>query len=259
MAVKVRNDEEQTVHGSGKLAEMITYRNLGRNGRLGNQLWQIASTSGIARAQGGCSAFPFWRYQPYFCVPGDLFVEERELVGTDLGMGYYQNLRHLQGMADEIRDWFRPNPAVWTRLAHRFAALLDLPHRTAVHVRRGDYAENDHLFVNLGPEYYLAAMEMMQGPYLVFSDDLDWCRRHLPRDCIFMDRNRDYEDLFLMTTCHEHVIANSTFSWWGAWLAQSRRTVCPAFWGSIFEGGTDAFVPADWIRLESAETKRVEV
>jgi hypothetical protein len=65
-----------------------------------------------------------------------------------------------------------------------------------------------------------------------------------------MDHNRDYEDLFLMTTCHEHVIANSSFSWWGAWLAESGRTVCPSYWGSIFED-TDAFVPSEWIRLES--------
>jgi hypothetical protein len=229
---------------------MITYRNLGRNGRLGNQLWQIASTTGIARSEGDRSAFPFWRYAPYFCVPGDLFVDDRELVGTDLGMGYFQNLRHLEGIGDDVRDWFKPAPRVWDRLTHRFAALLALPHRTAVHVRRGDFLDHSDLFTNLGLDYYRQAMALTQGPYLVFSDDLDWCRRNLPGECIFMDRNRDYEDLFLMTTCHEHVIANSTFSWWGAWLAESRRTVCPASWGQIFEG-TDAYVPSEWIRLES--------
>ncbi len=237
---------------------MMTYRNLGRNGRLGNQLWQIASTTGIARSQGQRSAFPFWRYQSYFCVPGDLFVDDRELVGTDLGMGYYQNLDHLHGIEDEITTWFKPAPAVWERLAHRFAALLALPHRTAVHVRRGDYLDHSDLFTNLDIGYYRRAMALTQGPYLIFSDDLDWCRRHLPGDCVFMDRNRDYEDLFLIATCHEHVIANSTFSWWGARLAESRRTVCPADWGPIFEGGTDAFVPSDWIRLESAETEMVK-
>lgn len=237
---------------------MFTYRNLGRNGRLGNQLWQIASTTGIARRQGDRSAFPFWRYQPYFSVPGDIFVEERDLVGTDLGMGYYQNLGHLQAIGQELKDWFQPQPAVWERLAHRFKALLDLPHRTAVHVRRGDYVEHRDLFTNLGIGYYHRAMALTQGPYLVFSDDIEWCRRRLPGECIFMDRNRDYEDLFLMTTCHEHVIANSTFSWWGAWLADSHRTVCPADWGPVFEGGTDAFVPSEWIRLESLEVEKAE-
>lgn len=238
---------------------MITYRNLGRNGRLGNQLWQIASTTGIARGQGERSAFPFWRYQPYFSVPGDLFVDERHLVGSsDLGLGYFQNLCHLQGVRDEIKDWFKPNPEVWEPLARRFSALLDLPHRTALHVRRGDYTDHSDLFVNLDVGYYRRAMALTQGPYLVFSDDLDWCRRHLPGECIFMDRNRDYEDLFLMTTCHEHIIANSSFSWWGAWLANSRRTVCPAYWGDIFEGGTDAFVPPAWIRIESIENPKAE-
>jgi hypothetical protein len=237
---------------------MITYRNLGRNGRLGNQLWQIASTSGIARARGDRSGFPFWRYRPYFRVPGELFVGEHELDGTDLGRGYYQDLFHLQGVEKEIRAWFRPSPAVWKRLARRFAAVLDLPHRTAVHVRRGDYIEHSDLFTNLGPDYYREAMALTQGPYLVFSDDLDWCRRYLPDDSVFMDRNRDYEDLFLMTSCQEHVIANSTFSWWGAWLAQSRRTVCPAYWGSVFEADTDAFVPSEWIRLDSSGMQRVD-
>ena len=237
---------------------MITYRNLGRNGRLGNQLWQIASTTGIARARGERSAFPFWRYRPYFCVPEDLFVGENELVGSDLGTGYYQDLQHLRGVEHLVREWFRPEPSLWRRLAHRFAAVLELPHRTAVHVRRGDYTDHSDLFVNLGPGYYHEAMALTQGPYLVFSDDLDWCRQHLRGDCVFMDRNRDYEDLFLMAACHEHVIANSTFSWWGAWLAQSRRTVCPSYWGSVFENATDAFVPPEWLRLDSSATEKVE-
>ena len=54
---------------------MITYRNLGRNGQLGNQLWQIASTAGIAHREGDQAGFPFWRYRRYFSIPAEMFPD----------------------------------------------------------------------------------------------------------------------------------------------------------------------------------------
>ena len=93
-----------------------------------------------------------------------------------------------------------------------------MPHKTSLHVRKGDYLGHNGFFVDLPVGYYTEAMSLTRGPYLVFSDDIDWCRANLPGDCLFMEHNRDYEDLFLMAACDEHIMANSTFSWWGAWL-----------------------------------------
>jgi hypothetical protein len=97
-------------------------------------------------------------------------------------------------------------------------------------------------------------MSLTQGPYLVFSDDISWCRANFPTGCYFVEHNRDFEDLFLMATCDEHITANSTFSWWGAWLANT-RAIYPREWGPGF-GFADAsvVVPADAIVLDVARS-----
>ena len=181
--------------------------------------------------EGDTAGFPYWRYRPYFSVPDEVFPDAGELDGRDLGMDYLQDARHFAGLEEEVRAYFRPQPHVWDRLATRFDSLLDLPHKTSVHVRRGDFLGHGGLFVDLPLTYYEEAMARAPGPYLVFSDDIAWCRANLPGDCVFMEHNRNYEDLFLMAACDEHVMANSTFSWWGAFL-----------------GGGRAFLPAQWRR-----------
>jgi hypothetical protein len=228
---------------------MITYRQLGRNGRLGNQLWQIASTIGIARQQGAAVGFPFWRYRPYFSVPDEFFADLDAAPSHDLGLDYLQDLEYLKGIDNDIREYFRPHPDVWSRLARRFDDILALRHKTSVHVRRGDYLKHADLFPPLPLAYYTEAMELTRGPYLVFSDDMEWCRRNLPGDCLFMEHNMDFEDLFLMTACDEHITANSTFSWWGAWLANV-RAVYPRQWGPGFQFESDRILPPDAIVLD---------
>jgi hypothetical protein len=233
---------------------MITYRQLGRNGRLGNQLWQIAGTLGVAHGRDETAGFPFWRYQAYFSVPECLFPDLSAVPGEDLGGDYFQDLRYLSGIEDLLRQYFTPRPEVWAAIADRFRPVLALPHRTAVHVRRGDYLVHRDLFPPLPLEYYMEAMALTQGPYLVFSDDMEWCRAHLPRDCMFVEHNRDYEDLILMTTCNEHITANSTFSWWGAWLANA-RAIYPSTWGPGFAHESPAAVmPAGAIVLDVVDS-----
>ena len=227
---------------------MITYRHLGRNGQLGNQLWQIASTLGIAAHEGDGAAFPSWRFQPYFSVP-EAYFSGPLAGGRDLGLDYLQDLRNFAGIEKTVRDYFRPQPEVWARIATRFADLLALPHKTSLHVRKGDYLRYNGFFVDLPAGYYAGAMALTHPPYLVFSDDMEWCRSNLSGDCIFMTHNRDYEDLFLMAACDEHIIANSTFSWWGAWLGDG-RTIVPAEWGDAFGPMDERFLTSRSIVLD---------
>ena len=228
---------------------MITYRQLGRNGRLGNQLWQIASTIGIARRRGERAGFPFWRYRPYFSVPDEYFPDLDTLHSHDLGLEYLQDLEFLDGIESDVRRYFRPDPGVWDRLAHRFGDLFALSHKTSVHVRRGDYLVHSDMFPPLPLEYYTQAMELTGGPYVVFSDDIEWCRRNLPGECYFMEHNMDFEDLFLMAACDEHITANSTFSWWASWLSDS-RAVYPRHWGPGFQYDSARNLPAGAIVLD---------
>jgi hypothetical protein len=228
---------------------MITYRHLGRNGRLGNQLWQIASTIGIARRQGEAAGFPYWRYRPYFSVPDELFPDLDAVHTHDLGLDYLQDLELLDGVEADVRRYFRPDPRVRDRLARRFDDLLALPHKTSVHVRRGDYLEHSDMFPPLPLEYYVRAMELTEGPYVVFSDDIEWCRRNLPDDCYFMEHNLDFEDLFLMAACDQHITANSTFSWWSAWLSNT-PAIYPSDWGPGFQYDSARNVPAGAVVLD---------
>ena len=149
----------------------------------------------------------------------------------DLGLDYLQDLRNFEEIEDDVRNYFSPRPDVWRRLAARFDGILSLPHKTSLHVRRGDYVGHNGFFANLPVAYYMEAMSLTQGPYLVFSDDIPWCRSNLPGDCVFMENNRDYEDLFLMAACDEHIVANSTFSWWGAWIGGG-HAILPREWGT---------------------------
>ena len=222
---------------------MITYRHLGRNGRLGNQLWQIASTTGIAHKEGDVAGFPFWVYQRYFAMPDAAFPDLAAVPSRDLGLDYLQDLANFSEIEDVIRSYFSPRPQVWARLATRFDSVLSLPHKTSLHVRRGDYLGHNGLFANLSVGYYREAMALTQGPYVVFSDDIPWCRANLPGDCIFMENNREHEDLFLMAACNEHIVANSSFSWWAAWLGGG-HAVLPRQWGTAFGSIEPKFVMA---------------
>lgn len=140
----------------------------------------------------------------------------------------------------------------------------------AVHVRRGDYVNGPYkLFASLPMDYYNRAVEWMRSKitspsFFVFSDDIPWCQKNLIiGDCQFVDTNRglnSYKDLILMQYCKHNIIANSTFSWWGAWLNNNREKeiAAPSKWfaNSYVESAevvypyrfynTKDLIPASW-------------
>lgn len=131
----------------------------------------------------------------------------------------------------------------------------------SLHVRRGDYLQVASL--NLTLDYYSEAISIFleKFPYfklLVFSDDIDWCKEYIVGDNVFYsENNSNYVDMCMMTLCDHNIIANSTFSWWGAYLNQNfdKIVVCPKNY--IGEADPDAqfinnnYFPNDWISLNS--------
>ena len=110
--------------------------------------------------------------------------------------------------------------------------MLDNP--VALHIRRGDYIINHANHHNLSMEYYAEALkEFPDRQVIIFSDDPNWC--HV-QDIFEGDRflvaegNGPYHDLYLMSQCNDFIIANSTFSWWGAWLADKGTVIAPNKW-----------------------------
>ena len=249
-----------------------TYRLLGQNGRLGNQLWQIASTVGIAIAADARAVFPAWEYAPWFSLPDSLFgpVPDDALDTYDHPhevakpyRGYLQEMEFLDPAAYLVRPWFQPSGAALDQLHERYPWAFDGAHRTAVHVRRGDvlWPHAVDLFRLVEMDYYEPALSAARErhpdtTFTVFSDSIAWCRDHLPDDCDFVSPGgipeagsnpTDWEELFLMRLCDEHVIANSTFSWWAAFLSDDPSPIAPAIWfkGNL-AGAERLFLPASW-------------
>jgi hypothetical protein len=199
---------------------VLTFGNLGRLGRLGNQLWQITSTLSVA--DGESVSFPRWKYEQWFSFP-DVFrgAEGREV--TDTHDRYMQDLAYLNPIADKAREWLKPSARA-QMLLDRHVAELKPEECAAVHVRRGDYAVEWGGSAMLPPDWYL--YNWPAGRVLVFSDEPDWCRQHLPGEVVHV---RDWVDLMLMSMCRQFTISNSTFAWWAAWLS-GKVVVAPSPW-----------------------------
>jgi hypothetical protein len=180
-------------------------------------------------------------------------------------IGFWQSYRYFEGIKEILLQDFAPkNPLSSESLMVKKIIDDSLP-AIAVHVRRGDYislpsASNFHGILSL--EYYHEGIKMLDNRfpnarYFVFSDDINWCKKNLSlgENTIYVDHNGSinaWQDLVLMGACHHHVIANSSFSWWGAWLGGQNRepseqmVVYPKNW---FKGGVinaeDRF-PLNW-------------
>ena len=123
----------------------------------------------------------------------------------------------------------------------------------SLHIRRGDYITNPNHPL-LGLDYYSAALSFIPDRYvLIFTDDVEWVQsptspfkkieEKYPGDkFIISETNSPYTDMALMAKCQYHIIANSSFSWWGAYLAQSQQVVAPREWfGDTTKDTTDLY------------------
>ena len=134
----------------------------------------------------------------------------------------------------------------------------------SLHIRRGDYVENTKIaknFASVSVDYYYRAVDYILSNVsidvvVLFSNDIDWVRKNLTLelDCLYIDNEGpDYEHQHLMSMCSHNVIANSTFSWWAAWLNKScSKIVCaPKRWYASDARSNDIYVPNTWIRLDN--------
>jgi Glycosyl transferase family 11 len=178
--------------------------------------------------------------------------------------GFWQSESYFADIADTVRREFQlVEPLAPSR--RQVAARIADGRAVSVHVRRGDYVEDPLTHAAHGTPsvaWYRAAVVQIQqrvpdASLFVFSDDVAWCREHLdlggPLE--FVDRQsdgHDWEDLHLMASCDHHIIANSTFSWWGAWLNPSpnKIVIAPARWfASPLRDGRDV-IPPSWLKLD---------
>lgn len=178
-------------------------------------------------------------------------------------VGYWPSEKYFACVAEAIRAEFQlvtPMTGARTEVGEAIQAV----DAVSLHVRRGDYVSNPVANAYHGTcsiEWYERAMmkiaETVGDPtFFVFSDDPEWSRRHLPsrwpmRFVEPQSDGRDWEDMHLMAMCRHHIIANSSFSWWGAWLNPSsdKRVIAPQRWLANTARDTSDFVPDAWERL----------
>ncbi|QOX79704.1 alpha-1,2-fucosyltransferase [Trichlorobacter lovleyi] len=193
----------------------------------------------------GCGFDPLISRAPSSCVLDGFWQSER----------YF---KQITGLLQQELSLNSPSPAL------RKASSVLSDATVAVHVRRGDYVTNPAAASFHGicsQDYYRAAVTNIltcypDSQFLVFSDDPAWCQEHLDlgqpfRLAVDMGVNGPAEELVLISRCAHQVIANSSFSWWGAWLNPSphKLVVAPCRWFTDPAITTNDLVPETWVRL----------
>ncbi len=160
-------------------------------------------------------------------------------------MGYFQTSLYFQGMEAVLREELRMDHLPWSAGTRRMEQRLAEGNSVAVHVRRDDYTRNRCLHI-CGIDYYRRSMDLLRSRHSglrfhFFSDDPGWCHENFAADdCEVCDlpaaAGDPLHDLFLMSRARHHIIANSSYSWWAAWLAKStaQEVLMPSVW---FDGG----------------------
>ncbi len=251
---------------------MISFNNLGWKGYLGNQMFQYASLRGIASHKKYWYSIPHREYELNQCFKlpptldrqfdytvfeenyefnQDLFNNCSDDVNID---GFFQTEKYFKHIEDEIRKDFEFKDEIYDISYECMKRNFSGSEVIAVHIRRGDYLTDDS-FECLPLDYYKNALQLMPDvPVLILSDDPEWCRENFKSERFFTSFSKNqYIDLCLMSLCDYHIIANSTFSWWGSWLAKSKKTIAPKMWfsptGKLKSWNTKDVYRPEWILL----------
>ena len=265
------------------------------DGGLGNQMWQYAYGRALSLKLGTDLKLDFRNYFPgkrkfslhYYDIHAGFLTDEDKyglrVVKQDKGVpsmeqpfcedniylvGNWQNPHYLMGAETYIRDelqlkvYLRDDSQRWLQ------KIKEATNSVSVHIRRGDYFNEKWVgtYVELVPSYYYKSITELQKRYddielFIFSNDIDWCRSNMNFgvpyhyvDC--NDEDHGFEDMHLMSQCRHHIIANSTFSWWGAWLGQNaaKCVIAPDKYfvrdDGYFQAYNKEWLPKDWIKLE---------
>ena len=164
--------------------------------------------------------------------------------------GFWQSENYFSSVSDLIREQLQPTTETLKKLKQYINGKS-----ISLHVRRTDYVTSNGFHPVQTLEYYNKALEII-GNYdqlLVFSDDINWCKENLKYDNILFIENQDnVEDLWLMSLCDHNIIANSSFSWWGAWLNKNKNkiVIAPNNWFGVQTNLNNLdMVPANWIKI----------
>ena len=269
---------------------MIGLNYLGKMGQLGNQMFQYAALKGIAAKHNYKTIIPSHPDVIVDALGNKLRIELFDAFDLPMGpmdvgyvphdrnlqephyhfsqelldncpdnvslVGYFQSEKYFKHIEDDIRKLFGPKSeslSCYVSAQH----LFDNP--VALHIRRGDFLINSVHHHNLSMKYYETALRAFGSDrqVIIFSDDTDWCKQQPLFEgdrFLVCEGGGPYTDLYMMSKCDDFIIANSTFSWWGAWLSYNKKKVViyPDRWfgpNNIDKSTADLF-PPEWRMID---------
>jgi hypothetical protein len=201
-------------------------------------------------------------YSSYYAIEkGNLYHQDFEQYPKDTYLeGYWQSELYFKPYSDIIRRDFQFKSEIISTCSE-WSKLMNQCNSVSLHIRRGDYVSNANALAFHGIcslDYYENAIRIISEKesnltLFIFSDDLEWCKNNLKFDLSthFVATDNAYQDLHLMTQCRHNVIANSSFSWWGAWLNRNpnKIVIAPNAWFNDTSVNTSDVIPKTWIKI----------
>ena len=266
----------------------MIYCNL--KGGLGNMLFQIAAAKSIAIDTNNDCSFPNLIshlqyldsdgvYNPslkhssdymqllknlkYVPITENVYLKEYpfEYIETQISKqntlinGFFQSEKYFKHNRQEILDYLDFSFISNEYIAETYEFINNV-RTTSIHVRRGDYVNHPTHHPTQSIEYYMQGIEILKDEtdlFVVFSDDIQWCKDNLKiENVIYIEDEKDYIELYLMSLCDNNIISNSSFSWWGAWLNENprKKVIGPLKWfGDAIQHNTGDILPEDWIKI----------
>lgn len=255
---------------------MITFNNIGYNGRFGNQMFQYAALIGFAKKSNLKYGFPesnskiikkigelqyderfelddcFNLKYDYPSVNPEYYFFENNIFcklpdNTDIN-GYFQSEKYFVNVIDEIKSQFTFKSHI---IEESKTLFQNAEEYVSVHIRRGDYVNLQDYHTLLNSEWYKNAMSLfLTDKFLFFSDDIEWCKNEFGKKYLYAENTNKFVDMCTMSRCAGHIIANSSFSWWAAYLG-GNKTVAPKSWFGpkiSYKNNLDIY-PKNWIVL----------
>lgn len=186
---------------------------------------------------------PFFNYEPITYTKNLLLS------------GYFQSERYFIDERQKILDLFSIDKHSMEYITQKYKNI-DFQKTCSLHVRRGDYLAYPNIHPTCSLSYYNSSLQIIDSENLiVFSDDIIWCMENIKiedKNVYYATENPDYIDLWLTSLCKNNIIANSSFSWWGAWLNvnENKKIISPKIWfGSGVTHNIKDLIPEEWIKI----------
>ena len=244
----------------------VAFNHLGKLGQLGNQMFQYAATKGVASKldvpfmipnhrevfdDGIGNRYTILLFNAFKLTSASLlgtlrtenYVQEngftfnKDLFKIDKTencslYGFFQTEKYFKHIEKQIRKDFTFKDEIKNECDD---LIKQFTNPIALHIRRGDFVWNNKNHPPLSLDYYKSALDLFDSvrEVIIFSDDTEWCKeQELFADDRFAvaEGGDQFYDLCLMSMCDDFIIANSTFSWWGAWLANRGKVIAPKEW-----------------------------